>query len=71
MQSPFGTVTGRNNPSTTKAAFGLPRWLRGLVRPTEGYGLSYIDWSQQEFGIAAALYRDPEMQAAYSQAILI
>ena len=35
MQSPFGTVTGRNNPSTTKAAFGLPRWLRGLVRPTE------------------------------------
>jgi hypothetical protein len=65
MQSPFGTVTGRNNPSTTKAAFGLPRWLRGLVRPTEGYGLSYIDWSQQEFGIAAALSRDPEMQAAY------
>jgi hypothetical protein len=65
MQSPFGTVTGRNNPSTTKAAFGLPRWLRGLVRPAEGYGLSYIDWSQQEFGIAAALSRDPEMQAAY------
>lgn len=65
MQSPFGTVTGRNNPSTTKAAFGLPRWLRGLVRPKEGLGLSYIDWSQQEFGIAAALSRDPGMQAAY------
>jgi DNA polymerase I-like protein with 3'-5' exonuclease and polymerase domains len=65
MQSPFGTVTGRNNPSTTKAAFGLPRWMRGLVRPAAGRGLSYIDWSQQEFGIAAALSRDPEMQSAY------
>jgi len=65
MQSPFGTVTGRNNPSTTKAAFGLPRWMRGLVRPEAGCGLSYIDWTQQEFGVAAALSRDPEMQAAY------
>ena len=65
MQSPFGTVTGRNNPSTTKAAFGLPRWMRGFVRPSAGRGLVYIDWSQQEFGIAAALSRDPKMQAAY------
>ena len=65
MQSPFGTVTGRNNPSTTKAVFGLTRWLRSLVRPPEGHGLAYIDWSQQEFGIAAALSRDLEMQAAY------
>ena len=65
MQSPFGTVTGRNNPSTPKAAFGLSRWMRGFVRPVEGRGLSYTDWSQQEFGIAAALSRDPEMQAAY------
>jgi hypothetical protein len=39
--------------------------MRGLVRPDEGRGLSYIDWSQQEFGIAAALSRDSEMQAAY------
>ena len=65
MQSPFGTVTGRNNPSTTTAVFGLPRWLRGLIRPEPGTGLSYIDWSQQEFGIAGALSRDPEMKAAY------
>ena len=65
MQSPFGTVTGRNNPSTTKAVFGLPRRMRGFVRPSAGHGLVYVDWSQQEFGIAAALSRDPEMQAAY------
>jgi DNA polymerase-1 len=65
MQSPFGTITGRNNPSTTKAVFGLPRWMRGLVRPEPGHGLSYIDWAQQEFGIAAALSRDPEMKSAY------
>jgi len=66
MQSPFGTITGRNSPSSTKAAFGLPRWLRGLVRPTKGRGLSYIDWSQQEFGIAAALSKDLAMQDAYN-----
>jgi DNA polymerase I-like protein with 3'-5' exonuclease and polymerase domains len=31
-----------------------------------GYGLAYIDWTQQEFGIAAALSGDRVMQAAYS-----
>jgi DNA polymerase I-like protein with 3'-5' exonuclease and polymerase domains len=28
-------------------------------------GLAYVDWSQQEFGIAAALSADPAMVAAY------
>jgi DNA polymerase I-like protein with 3'-5' exonuclease and polymerase domains len=40
-------------------------WLRGLIKPSEGYGLAYIDWCQQEFGIAAALSGDPKMQDAY------
>src|SRR5665647_1021464 len=30
-------------------------WLRGLIQPPPGCGIAYIDWSQQEFGIAAAL----------------
>ena len=30
-----------------------------------GFGVAYIDWSQQEIGIAAALSEDKAMQAAY------
>src|SRR5262249_39706099 len=40
-------------------------WLRGLIKPPPGYGIAYVDWSQQEFGIAAALSGDTAMQAAY------
>jgi DNA polymerase I len=39
--------------------------LRGLIKPPPAYGLAYLDWSQQEFGIAAALSGDPMMIAAY------
>ena len=38
---------------------------RGLIKPPLGHGIAYIDWSQQEFGIAAALSGDAAMQAAY------
>jgi DNA polymerase I-like protein with 3'-5' exonuclease and polymerase domains len=37
-----------------------------LIQPPPGYGLAYIDWQQQEFGIAAALSGDPLMKAAYT-----
>jgi DNA polymerase I-like protein with 3'-5' exonuclease and polymerase domains len=40
-------------------------WLRGLIKPPPGHAVAYVDWSQQEFGIAAALSGDPAMQAAY------
>jgi DNA polymerase I-like protein with 3'-5' exonuclease and polymerase domains len=40
-------------------------WLRGLIKPPPGHGVAYIDWRQQEFGIAAALSGDTAMQAAY------
>ena len=36
-----------------------------MIRPPPGYGIAYIDWAQQEFGIAAALSRDPLMMEAY------
>jgi DNA polymerase-1 len=39
--------------------------LRGLIKPSPGHAIAYIDWSQQEFGIAAALSGDPAMQEAY------
>jgi DNA polymerase I-like protein with 3'-5' exonuclease and polymerase domains len=37
-----------------------------LIRPAPGKSLAYIDWEQQEFGIAAALSGDRNMQTAYS-----
>jgi DNA polymerase I len=62
----FGAKTARNQPSNTRFIFGPAAWMRGLIQPQPGYGLAYIDWSQQEFGIAAALSRDPAMLEAYS-----
>jgi hypothetical protein len=52
--NPFGSKTGRNQPSNSHFIFGPSVWLRGLIKPPPGFGLAYIDWSQQEFGIAAA-----------------
>ena len=65
LLSPFRARTGRNQPSNSKFIFGPSVWLRGLIRPRPGWGLAYVDWSQQEFGIAAALSQDPAMMAAY------
>jgi len=65
LLSPFSASTGRNQPSNSKFIFGPSVWLRGLIRPQPGWGLAYVDWSQQEFGIAAALSQDPVMMDAY------
>jgi hypothetical protein len=65
MLSAFGSKTGRNQPSNAQGIFGPATWLRSLIKPAEGYGVAYIDWSQQEFGIAAALSGDTNMMAAY------
>lgn len=65
LLSMFRSKTGRNQPSNAKFIFGLSAWLRGLIKPGPGHGLVYVDWSQQEFGIAAALSRDPRMCEAY------
>jgi len=65
LLSPFRSRTGRNQPSNARFIFGPSVWLRGLIRPEPGWGLAYVDWSQQEFGIAAALSGDSAMMAAY------
>lgn len=62
---PFASKTGRNQPSTTGFIFGLSKWSRNLIRPEPGHSLAYIDWEQQEFGIAAALSGDRAMLEAY------
>jgi DNA polymerase I len=65
LLSVFRSRTGRCQPSNTKYIFGPSVWLRSLIKPQEGYGVAYIDWEQQEHGIAAALSGDSAMQAAY------
>ncbi len=65
LLSAFRSRTGRNQPSNSQFIFGPAVWMRGLIKPAEGYGIAYIDWSQQEFGIAAALSGDPLMMQAY------
>ena len=61
----FGSKTGRNQPSNTKFIYGPATWVRHLIRPEPGTALAYVDYEQQEFGIAAALSNDESMWAAY------
>jgi DNA polymerase I len=65
LLSMFASKTGRNQPSNTKFIFGPSAWLRGLIKPTVGNGIAYVDWSQQEFAIAAVLSGDEQMMEAY------
>jgi DNA polymerase I-like protein with 3'-5' exonuclease and polymerase domains len=65
LLSAFQARTSRNQPSNTKFIFGPAVWLRGLIQPPPGHGIAYIDWEQQEFGIAAALSGDAHMKDAY------
>ena len=65
LLSAFSSRTGRNQPSNTRFIFGPAVWLRGLIKPEPRNALAYIDWSQQEFRIAAALSGDEFMKAAY------
>ena len=62
---PFRARTGRNQPSNAKFIFGPSRWLRSLIKPEPDMAIAYIDYGQQEFGIAAALSGDVAMADAY------
>jgi hypothetical protein len=66
LLSTFASKTSRNQPSNTAYIFGPAVWLRSLIQPPPGRAIAYIDWSQQEFGIAAALSGDPAMMEAYA-----
>jgi hypothetical protein len=66
LLSVFRSRTGRNQPSNSRFIFGPSCWLRSLIKPEPGRAIAYVDWSQQEFGIAAALSGDKNMMEAYS-----
>jgi DNA polymerase I-like protein with 3'-5' exonuclease and polymerase domains len=63
---PVGTITSRN---VTKGdfVFGQARWLRHLIVAPPGRALIYCDWSGQEFGVMAALSRDPALLEDYQR----
>jgi DNA polymerase I len=65
MLSQFASRTGRNQPSSAKFIFGPGVWMRGFIKPPEGFALAYIDWTAAEFGIAAKQSGDETMMAAY------
>jgi hypothetical protein len=65
LLSAFSSKTGRNQPSNKRFIFGPATWLRGLIQPGPGMAVAYIDYEQQEFGIAAALSLDKAMMEAY------
>jgi DNA polymerase I len=58
---PYWTATARNQPSASEFIYALPGWLRGLIKPPEGYGLANCDFTVQEFAVAAALSGDEAM----------
>ena len=63
--NPFGTKTGRNNPSTNRAIFGLPHTMRSFMKPLPGTAFAQADFGAEEVGIAAALSGDPVLIADY------
>jgi DNA polymerase I-like protein with 3'-5' exonuclease and polymerase domains len=60
---PFAAKTGRNQPSNAAFVYGPSKWIRHLIKPEPDTALAYIDWSLQEWAIAAALSGDSEMRA--------
>ena len=63
--NPFGTKTGRNNPSTNRCVLGLPHTMRSFIKPPPGMALAQVDFGAEEIGIAAGLSGDPVLQADY------
>ena len=45
--NPFGTKTGRNNPSTNRALFGLPHTMRSFMKPGPGMAIAQVDYGDR------------------------
>ena len=67
LLSPYGSKTGRNQPSTTSFIFGNSKWMRSLIQTPPGMFLAYIDWVSQEIGIAAKMSNDINLMSAYQE----
>ena len=49
---PFSSTTARNQPKGWLP--GCPKWMRFLAKPKHGCALIYVDFTAQEFALAAA-----------------
>jgi hypothetical protein len=56
---PFGTKTGRNNPS--KHIFGADKGLRGFIKPGPGQAVALLDWERNEPAVAGYLSGDENL----------
>jgi len=65
LLSPFSAKTSRSYPSSSQFIFANTVWIRGLIKPQKDMAISYIDYGQQEFAIAAVLSKDKNMMKAY------
>ena len=62
---PFKAKTGRTQPKASLWIFSPAVWLRSLIRPEPGRAVAYVDFSSEEFVVAASLSRDPVMLRFY------
>jgi DNA polymerase I len=62
---PFATITGRNAPKGRHFPFAFPAWMRGMIAAHEGRAIGYLDFSCEEFAIAAWLSGDRNMRMVY------
>jgi DNA polymerase-1 len=61
LLGPYGSKTGRNQPSNSKYIFGPATWLRFLITPPPGRVLVHRDYTQQEVRVAAIRSGDPAL----------
>ncbi len=63
--NPYGTQTSRNAPPAKNFILAMSAWLRSCIQPPEGYAITAVDYSSEEFIIAACEAGDKSMEAAY------
>ena len=64
LLGPYGSKTGRNQPSNSKYVFGPAKWIRFFIAPAPGRVLIHRDFCQQEPQMAAVLSGDEALLAA-------
>jgi hypothetical protein len=69
--NPFGSITGRDQPSSAANLFGLPKMFRQMMRPAKGHSLAYLDVSAEEVWIFARASGSVAMEEAYRQDIYV
>ena len=60
----FGSLTGRNQPSSAKYIFGPARWVRQLIKPGPGRAVALLDYKHEEPRIGAIMSGDEALLRA-------